>query len=178
VIKEGDLWDMVPRLRTNNEKNAMLQYRVGQSAIARLVTPKPYQYKWVCDRLDQQESDRKREDTSLMRKDTTQDTSPPPSEDKVKNKHVQEVEEWIATTVKGTLFDCIKSKALEKIVEKGINEEMARSNWEMNLEEQYEGMVREDAAQPWRKKSVPWYALGRWRRWWGKIMWIWLTFMK
>jgi hypothetical protein len=32
----------------------------------------------------------------------------------VENKHVQEVEECIATTVKETLFDYIKSKALEK----------------------------------------------------------------
>jgi hypothetical protein len=40
-----------------------------------------------------------------MRENTTQDTSPPPTEDKVKNKHVRKVEEWIATTVKEIMFD-------------------------------------------------------------------------
>jgi hypothetical protein len=49
-----------------------------------------------------------------MREDITQDTSPPPTEDKLKNKPVREVEEWIATTVKETLFDYIKSKAWER----------------------------------------------------------------
>jgi hypothetical protein len=111
--------------------------RVGQSAIARLVTPKPYQYEPVCDRIEQQEWDRKRADTALMREDTSLDTSLPPTEDnKVKNKHVQEAEEWISITVKETLFKYIKSKALEKTVEnKRIHKEMARSNWEMNPEE-------------------------------------------
>jgi hypothetical protein len=65
--------------------------RRGQSALARLVTPKPYQFEQLCD--------------------------------KVKNQHVQAVEEWIATTVKETLFEYIKSKAVEKTVEKRINEE-------------------------------------------------------
>jgi hypothetical protein len=71
----------------------------------------------------------------------TLDTSSPQTEDKVKNQHVQAVEEWIATTVKETLFEYIKSKALEKTVKKCINEEMARSNLEMNLEEPCEEMV-------------------------------------
>jgi hypothetical protein len=52
-----------------------------------------------------------------MREDIAQDTSPPPTEDKLKNKHVREVEEWITTTVKETLFDYIKSTALKKTVE-------------------------------------------------------------
>jgi hypothetical protein len=93
--------------------------RTGQSAIARLVTPKAYQYKRVCDRIDQQEMDRKRMDTALMREETTLNTSspPPPTGDEVKDKHVQEVEEWIVTTVKETLFEYIKSR---------INEDMAR----------------------------------------------------
>jgi hypothetical protein len=80
--------------------------RMGKSAITRLVTPKAYQYERVCDRIDQQERDRKRMDTALMREEITLNTSspPPPTGDKVKNKHVQEVEEWIVTTVKETLF--------------------------------------------------------------------------
>jgi hypothetical protein len=41
--------------------------RVGQSAIAKLVTPKSHQYERVCDRIDQQEWDRKRVNTALMR---------------------------------------------------------------------------------------------------------------
>ncbi len=69
--------------------------RVSQSAIARLVTPKLYQYKQVCEWLDQQKRDRKRTDAALMREDTTIDTYSPPSEVKVKNVHVQKVEEWI-----------------------------------------------------------------------------------
>ncbi len=32
------------------------------------------------------------------------DTSSPQTEDKVKNQHVQAVEDWIVTTVKDTLF--------------------------------------------------------------------------
>ncbi len=48
--------------------------RVGKSAIARLVTPKPYQYK----------RDTKGPDPAIMREDTTLD------EDKVKKKHVQQ----------------------------------------------------------------------------------------
>jgi hypothetical protein len=93
-------------------------------------------------------------DTALMGEDTTLDTSLPPTEDKVKNKHVQEVEEWITTTVKETLFDYIKSKALEKTVEKRINKEMAKSNWEMSLEEPCEGMVKEDVSAMAMKKTV------------------------
>jgi hypothetical protein len=58
---------------------------VGQSAITRLVTPKPYQYARVCDRIEQQEWDRtKRADIALMREDTLLDTSPSPTEDKAK----------------------------------------------------------------------------------------------
>jgi hypothetical protein len=51
-----------------------------------------------------------------MREEMTLNTfsPPPPTGDKVKCKHVQEVEEWIVTTVKETLFEYIKSKALEK----------------------------------------------------------------
>ncbi len=129
--------------------------RVGKSAIARLVTSKPYQYKQVCGRMDQQEWDRKRPDTALMREDTTHhDMSPPATEDKVKKKkHIQEVEKWIATTVMETLFDYIKSKALEKTVEKHINKEMARSSWDMNLEEPCEGMSKEDVAMAMKKKG-------------------------
>jgi predicted O-linked N-acetylglucosamine transferase (SPINDLY family) len=123
--------------------------RLGQSAIARLVTPKPYQFEGLCDIIDQQEWDRKRTDEALM-KDTL-DTSSPQTEDKVKNQHVQAVEEWIATTVKETLFEYIKSKALEKTVKKRINEEMARSNLEMNLEEPCEEMVKEDLAMAMKK---------------------------
>jgi hypothetical protein len=63
------------------------------------------------------------------------------------------MDRWIATTVKETLFDYIKSKALEKTVEKRINEEMARPNWEMNLEEPCEGMVKEDVAMAMKKKG-------------------------
>jgi hypothetical protein len=50
-----------------------------------------------------------------------------------------------------TLFEYIKSKALEKTVEKRINKEMARLNWEMNLEEPCEGMVKEDVAMATKK---------------------------
>jgi hypothetical protein len=127
--------------------------RVGQSAIARLVTSKPYQYKQVCGRMDQQEWDRKRPDTALMREDTTHDMSPPATEDKVKKKkHIQEVEKWIATTVMETLFDYIKSKALEKTVEKRINKEMTRSKWEMNVDKPCEGIIKEDVAMAMKKK--------------------------
>jgi hypothetical protein len=108
--------------------------RMGGSPVARLVTPKPYQFKQVCDRIDQQERDEKTTDTVLMRDDATLDTSPP-SEVKVKNTHVQEVEEWIARPVKETIFGFIKSNALEKAVEKDINGKMAGWNWEINLEE-------------------------------------------
>jgi hypothetical protein len=125
--------------------------RRGQSAIARLVTPKPYQFEQLCDRINQQEWDRKRTDSALM-KDSTFDTSSPQTEDKVKNQHVQAVEEWIATTVKETLFEYIKSKALEKTVEKRIKEEMARSNLGMSLEEPCEEMVKEDVAMAMKKK--------------------------
>jgi uncharacterized membrane-anchored protein YjiN (DUF445 family) len=76
----------------------------------------------------------------------TLDISSPQTEDKVKNQHVQAVEEWTATTVEETLFEYIKSKALEKTVKKRINEEMAKSNLEMSLEELCEGMVKEDVA--------------------------------
>jgi hypothetical protein len=69
----------------------------------------------------------------------------------VKNRHVQAVEEWITTTVKETLFEYIKSKALEKTAEKRINEEMARSNLKMNLEEHCEEMVKEDVAMAMKK---------------------------
>jgi hypothetical protein len=130
-------------------KHDLKEERRGQSAIARLVTPKPYQFERLCDRIDQQEWDRQRTDSALM-KDTL-DTSSPQTEDKVKNQHVQAVAEWIATTVKETLFEYIKSKALEKTVEKRINEEMARSNLEMSLEEPYEEMVKEDVAMAMKK---------------------------
>jgi hypothetical protein len=122
----------------------------GQSAIARLVTPKPYQFEWLCDRIiDKQEWDRKRVDAALMKEDVG--TSSPQTEDKVKNQHVQAVEDWIATTVKETLFEYIKSKALERTVEKRINEEMARSNLKMNLEEPCEDTVKEDVAMAMKK---------------------------
>jgi hypothetical protein len=56
-------------------------------------------------------------DTALMREEMTLNTSspppppppPPPTGEEVKNKHVREVEEWIGTTVKETLFEYIKS---------------------------------------------------------------------
>jgi hypothetical protein len=115
---------------------------VGQSAIARLVTPKPYQYK----------RDRKSPDLAIMREDTTLDIPPPANEDKVKKKHVQQVEKLIARTVKETLFDYIKSKALETTVEKCIKEEMARSKWEMDLDKPSEGILKEDVAMAMKKK--------------------------
>jgi hypothetical protein len=87
-----------------------------------------------------------------MREDTTLDTSSPPTEDKVKNKHVREVEEWIATTVKETIFHYFKSNALEKTVEKRINQEMARSNWGMNLKEPCQGMSKKDVAMAMKRK--------------------------
>jgi hypothetical protein len=124
--------------------------REGQPAIARLVTPKPYQFERLCDRIDQQEWDRKRADAALMLKEDV-DASSPQTEDKVKNQHVQAVEDWIATTVKGTLFEYIKSKALERTVEKCINEEMARSNLKMNLEEPCEDTVKEEVAMAMKK---------------------------
>jgi hypothetical protein len=133
-------------------RHDLKEERVGQSAIARLVTPKPYQFERLCDRIEQQEWDRKRADAALMNKeDATLDTSSPQTEDKVKNQHVQAVEEWIATTVKETLFEYIKSKALEKTVEKRINEERARSNLEMNLEEPCEDIVKENVAMAMKK---------------------------
>jgi hypothetical protein len=112
---------------------------VRQSAIARLVTPKPYQYKW----------DRKSCDTAVMREDTTLDIFPPANEDKVKKKHVQQVEKLIATTVKETLFDYIKSKALERTVKK----RMTRSTWEMDLDEASHGLLKEDVAMAIKKKG-------------------------
>jgi hypothetical protein len=124
--------------------------RRGQSAIARLVTPKPYQFERLCDRIDQQEWERKRTDSAHM-KDTLNTSSSQTEDNKVKNQHVQAVEEWIATTVKETLFEYIKSKALEKTVEKRINEEMARSNLEMSFEEPCEEMVKEDVAMAMKK---------------------------
>ena len=127
----------------------MKEEREGQPAIARLVTPKPYQFERLCDRIDQQEWDRKRADAELMKEDV--DTSSPQTEDKVKNQHVQAVEDWITTTVKETIFEYIKSKALERTVEKGINEEMARSNLKMNLEEPCEDTVKEDVAMAMKK---------------------------
>jgi hypothetical protein len=114
--------------------------RVGQSAISRLVTPKPYQYNLIFNRIDQKEWDRRRTDPALMREDRRLDISPLPTKEKVKNKHVQQVDELIATTVKETLLHYIKSNALERTVEKRINKEMARSSWDMNLEEPCEGM--------------------------------------
>ena len=127
---------------------------MGQSAIARLVTPKPpYQYDLVCNRLEQQDQDRKRMDAALMGEHTTLGTSSPPTEViKVKNKHVQDVEEWIATTVKETIFHYIKSDALEKTVEKRINEEMARSKWEMHLDKACGGLSKEDVAMAMKKE--------------------------
>jgi hypothetical protein len=125
--------------------------RVDQSAVAWLLSPKPYQCARLCDRVDQQEWDRKRADAALMREDAILDTSSPRTEDKVKNQHVQAVDEWIAITLKETLFEYIKSKALEKTVEKRINEEMARSNLDMNLEEPCEDMFKEDVAMAMKK---------------------------
>ena len=136
----------------------MKEEREGQPAIARLVTPKPYQFERLCDRIDQQEWDRKRADAALMKEDV--DTSSPQTEDKVKNQHVQAVEDWIATTVKGTLFEYIKSKALERTVEKRINEEMARSNLKMNLEEPCEDTVKEDVAMAMKKAVSSMICLG------------------
>ncbi len=127
---------------------------MGQSAIARLVTPKPpYQYDLVCNRLEQQDQDRKRMDAALMGEQTALDTFSPLTEVvKVKNKHVQDVEEWIATTVKETIFHYIKSDALEKTVEKRINEEMARSKWEMHLDKACGGLSKEDVAMAMKKE--------------------------
>ena len=70
----------------------------------------------------------------------------------MKNKHVREVEEWIATTVKETIFHYIKSNALRETVEKCINKELARSSCEMNLEEPCEGMSKEDVAMAMKRK--------------------------
>jgi hypothetical protein len=39
-------------------------------------------------------------------------------------------------------------------MEKCINEDMARSTWEMHLEEPCEGMVKEDVAMAMKKKVV------------------------
>ena len=110
------------------------------------------QYKRVCDRIHQKERDRKRMDTSLMREEMTLNTSSPPTGDEVKNEHVREVEEWIVTTVKETIFHYIKSDALEKTVVKRINEEMTRLNWEMNLEEPCQGLIIEDVAMAMKRK--------------------------
>jgi hypothetical protein len=52
--------------------------RVGQSAI--------------CNRIDQKEWDRRRTDPALMREDRRLDISPLSTKEKVKNKHVQEVD--------------------------------------------------------------------------------------
>jgi hypothetical protein len=87
-----------------------------------------------------------------MREDTTLDMSLPATESKVKKKNVQEVEKLIATTVKETLFDYIKSKALEKTAEKRINKEMARSKWEMDLVKPCEGVIKEDVAMAMKKR--------------------------
>jgi hypothetical protein len=128
--------------------------RVGQSAISRLVTPKPpYQYNLVCNRLEQQEQDRRGMDAALMGEHTTLGTSSPLTEViKVKNKHVQDVEEWIATTVKETIFHYIKSDALEKTVEKHINKEMARSKWEVYLDKPCGGLSKKDVAMAMKKE--------------------------
>jgi hypothetical protein len=136
-----------PRKRREcfSPRHGLKEKEGGQSAIARLVIPKPYQFERLCDRIDQQEWDRKRADDPIL------DTSSPQSEDKVKNQHVQAVEEWISTAVKETLFDYIKSKALEKTVEKGINEQMARSTLEMNLEGPCEEMVMDDVTMAMKK---------------------------
>jgi hypothetical protein len=142
-----------PRKRREcfSPRHGLKEKEVGQSAIARLGTPKPYQFDRLCDRIDQQEWDRKRADAALMKEDTTHDTSSPQTEDKVKNQHVQAVEVWISTAVKETLFDYIKSKALENLVEKRINEEMARSTLEMNLEEPCEEIVMDDVTMAMKK---------------------------
>jgi hypothetical protein len=134
--------------------------RVGQSAIARLVTPKPYKFEQVCDRIDQQKGAKKRAHAALMKEDATLDTSNPQTEDKVKNQHVQAVEEWIATTVKETLFKYVKSKDLEKTVEKSIKEEMARSNFDMNLEKPCKDMVKEEVAMAMQKTVRSMICLG------------------
>jgi hypothetical protein len=88
-----------------------------------------------------------------MREATTLDIPPPANEDKVKKKHVQQVEKLIPTTVKETLFDYIKSKALETTVKKHIKEEMARSKWVMDLDEPSHGLLKEDVAMAMKKKG-------------------------
>jgi hypothetical protein len=66
------------RRECSSPGHGLKEKRVGQSAIARLVTPKPYLYEErVCDRIEQQEWDRKRVDTAFMGEDTSLDTSPP-----------------------------------------------------------------------------------------------------
>ena len=107
---------------------------VDQSAISRLVTPKPYEYKRVCERLDQQDMERASADVALMEEDTAINTFSPTSEVKVKNAHAQKVEEWVARTVKDTIFDYIKSNAMERAVEKVITERIASWSWEINME--------------------------------------------
>jgi hypothetical protein len=124
-----------------------------QSAITRIVTPKAYEYNRVIDRLDQHDHmDRKRTDAVLMREDTTIDTNSSASEVKVKNVHVQEVEEWIARTVKETILGYIKSKALERAVEKDIMEIIASWNWEIDLEESCPGIKKTNVAMAIKTK--------------------------
>jgi hypothetical protein len=74
-----------PRKRNEcfSPEHGLEEEGMGQSAITRLVTPKAYQYEYICDRIDQQERDRKRMDTALMREEMTLNTSSPPTGDRL-----------------------------------------------------------------------------------------------
>jgi hypothetical protein len=74
---------------------------------------------------------------------------------KVKNVQVQEVEEWIARTVKETILGYIKPKALERAVEKDITEKIASWNWEINLEESCPGINKANGATAKKTKVSP-----------------------
>jgi hypothetical protein len=125
---------------------------VDQSAISRLVTPKPYEYKRVCERLDQQDRERASADVALMEEDTAINTFSPPSEVKVKNAHAQKVEEWVARTVKDTIFDYIKSNAMERAVEKVITERIASWSWEINMEGLCPGLNKNNLEAAMKRK--------------------------
>jgi hypothetical protein len=62
-------------------------------------------------------------------KDTLDTSSPQTEDNKVKNQHVQAVEEWIAATVKETLFEYIKSEAPEKTVESASTKKWQDRIW-------------------------------------------------
>ena len=125
---------------------------VDQSAISRLVTPKPYEYKRVCERLDQQDRERASTDVALMEEDTAINTFSPPSKVKVKNAHAQKVEEWVARTVKDTIFDYIKSNAMERAVEKVITERIASWSWEINMEGLSTGVNKNNLGAAMKRK--------------------------